>query len=175
MVRAFLFPQDDSAIEIIWLPFDTDEEGKILVHKSLEHSITISEVNDGRAPPSLEYRALPEREVRGRNHRHRLGLWCRNYLADERSLPNRSVIATTNWKEEKVMRGPVLFVADAGLDGLKLWEVEDVTMYDFRDIVDFLLWHNEQEPVDLWSPRFWPLTSTELAESLLSPFLSRSS
>ena len=157
MVRAFLFPEDDSAVRIIWLPFDIDKDGQMLVYETLTDFIAFPEVNGTPRNSSFEHHRLLDRVVRGREHRHRLVLWYHDFLVRDGSLPNRSIVAVTRGKVDEVMRGPVVFIAEAELEASEPEEVEDVTMHDFQDVVDYLLWYNGRKHEDKTQPKIWPL------------------
>ena len=142
MVRALLFPEDEATVKVLWLPYITNDDGEVLKRSSVKNYIYFPEVNGVRRNCVISRTPLLDAKIRGRPHDHALLLMYRDSFMFDGSLPNRSIDAVTQGKMKRPWRGPVLLVAEASLDSDGPLTVEDVTMNDFRDAIDFFLRHN---------------------------------
>ncbi|MCJ1381009.1 hypothetical protein MMC17_004118 [Xylographa soralifera] len=79
---------------------------------------------------------------RKRPLRHPVILMCRNEFTTDGSVPNKSIITATNGKMKYGWCGPILAVALGTDRTLEDPPYEDISLHDFRDIVDYFLAYN---------------------------------
>ncbi|MCJ1405925.1 hypothetical protein MMC11_009159, partial [Xylographa trunciseda] len=75
---------------------------------------------------------------RKRRLRHALKLMYRDEFTKDGSMPNKSIIKSTNGKMKYGWCGPIIAVAQ-GINRTSDPPYEDITLHDFRDIVDYFL------------------------------------
>ena len=126
--RAILFPPDGDAPRFVWVrctwnPNDGYE------------AANAKEFLDPEAPPSniLTWR---ENELRNRQFQHVTQFVSRDAFLTDGSVKNRSLSKAIGGTLPYDWRGPIVALARKG-KAANLTSYDDVTMHDFRDIVDF--------------------------------------
>ncbi|MCJ1387824.1 hypothetical protein MMC18_000667 [Xylographa bjoerkii] len=106
----------------------------------LNKLLTIPGKGSERDTPELTRLPLVN-DSRKRRLRHALTLICRDEFTKDGSVPNKSIINATDRKMKYGWRGPILVVAQS-ISRASDPPYEDVTLHDFRDIIDYFLTYN---------------------------------
>lgn len=130
MRRAILFPADSDKPKFVWIATVWNPS------VGLENSDAERFIRDDK--PSPRWHIVSENDHRKRFTQHCIHLVCGGKLTLDGSVPNRSVIGAAGDKAAYGWRGPIIAVAKDGT-GEDPACFGDITLHDFRDVVDFFL------------------------------------
>ncbi|KAL8994816.1 MAG: hypothetical protein Q9169_005323 [Polycauliona sp. 2 TL-2023] len=140
-VRAIFFPENDKAPKFVWLKQDDDLlDLEYVVEKFKDGEIEgLLSVADGDVAQQYVTRS-PRRDQMPENTTARMYLFHRQNLHTDGSRPNMSVGWVTKGKFQFSWRGPMVAVLtrfDASEEKDNDAMLEDISMVDFRDLMDF--------------------------------------
>lgn len=126
--RAIFFPADEDAPRFVWVrcPWNPDD--------GYETAHTGGLLDPDAAPSHVL--TWPENELRNRPFQHVIQFVSRDAFLTDGSVKNRSLGKATGGTLPYDWRGPIIALARKGKSPT-LTSYDDVTMHDFRDIVDF--------------------------------------
>jgi hypothetical protein len=137
--RGILFPADLKVPQFVWVSCDLREA------KEDEPAWESSDVKPflGSGDPFPQRNLVQRNVLRSRDIGHTIEIVARDAFLIDGSIPNQSIIRTTNGGAPHAWKGPVLALRMKGL-GRDPLHYDHITMSDFRDVVDYFLAYGDE-------------------------------